>query len=547
MPANAKKILALFEQEAKPNRSGLEQTWQEIANLVLPTRDFTVKKRQPGNNRRNKIFDDTAPKASVSLGSAMHGLLFNPLIRWYAIGTENEDDRHDDEASDWLYDATSKGLAWFGNPTSGSAMSSFEVAMDLIIFGTGIELARERPGRLTFQARRIENFYMIDNDEGDIIHQFRDFDMTPADMLTTFSKDGDQLDEKIKKLAEGTAGEQQSKREILHAVYLRDDRDPMRQDGPNKPWASVYIDKETKKVIRESGFDENPYLTPRWSKAPEQVYGEGPGGQALPAIKGINRIDMTVLQASELQVNPPIITFDNLKEGVLRTTPGARIYLRGGSRDKPEPLNTGADLRAGLTLLESKRADIEEVFFLDTFRLPTADATHGQPRMTATEILERRQQGLLMASPVLSRLYAEWLDPRIKRVYRWMKRTGQLRPLPESLRGRAMKIHYISPMALSQKASEAQAFLAAFNTALPLINIDPTVVQNLDPDETFRGIYERYNAPPRFLRSRAAVQQFREQQQQLEQVAQQLQAAQIAASTARDAAAGFKDVTSAAA
>ena len=547
MPADAKKLLDLFEQEAKPRRSSFEFHWQEVADLVLPTRDFTVTKRQPGTQRRNRIFDETAPNAAVSLASAMHGLLFNPLIRWFAVGTEEQDDQHDDESSFWLYDTTSRMLAWFAHPSSGSAVSSYEVMLDVIVFGTGIELVRERPDRLTFQARQLSNFYMIANDEGTITDQFRDYEMTPRDMMAVFSKPGDTLDDKIKKQAEDATSEHQEKRSILHAVYERNDRDPMRRNGPNKPWASIYIDKEAKKVIRESGFDENPYMSPRWSKAPEEVYGRGPAMQMLPAIKGVNAIARTILQAGELAINPPIISFDNLREGNLRTTPGARIYLRGGSRDVPQPLLSGADPRLGDAMLVRQQDKIEQAFFLDRFTLPSADADRGQPRMTATEIIERRQEGLLMASPVLSRLYAEWLNHRIRRVFSWMVKTGQLLPMPEALRGRALKPHYISPMALSQKASQTQSFLAAFNTALPLMNADPSVIQNLDPDETFRGIYQMFNAPPQFLRSREAVRQLRDQQRQAEQVAQQLEAAQTAASTARDAAAGFKDIAGAAA
>lgn len=48
MPANTRELKARFDQ-ARARRGNWESHWQEIADLVLPTRDFTVE-REPGEN-----------------------------------------------------------------------------------------------------------------------------------------------------------------------------------------------------------------------------------------------------------------------------------------------------------------------------------------------------------------------------------------------------------------------------------------------------------------------------------------------------------------
>ena len=547
MPANAEELLDLFEHEAKPNRANWDWSWQEVANLVLPTRDF-ITKRGKGLKRHNLIFDDTAPLAAVQLASALHGFLYNPAIEWIQMVTQDPALMDDDEIRIWLADTTRRILAWFANPASGAAMSSFEVGLDLVIFGTGIELVREDEMGLHFQARQLANFWIIENERGRVTDEFRLFEMTPRDMVKTFSRATDQLDEKVKKQADDKKTAYTDERQILHSVYERQGTDPRRRRGLFKRWASVYIDVETKALIREDGFDENPYLTPRWSKAPEETYGRSPAMDVLPAIKTVNAMARTILMAGELAVNPPIITFDNLKEGTLRTTPGARIYLRAGTRDKPEPMLTGARPDIGEKSIQGHQDDINKAFFADILRLPTADSQRGHPRMTATEIIERRQEGLLILSPVLSRLYAEWLTPRVHRVYRWMSRTGRLRlPIPEQLVGRALRPVFRGPMALAQEASRSQAIIGALNIITPFGNVDPGIWQNFEPDDTVRGIWKMFNAPPEFLRPRIEVRQRRQQQEDAEAAQQQLAAAQIAASAARDAAAGIKDVTAGAA
>lgn len=545
MPADPKKSVALFEQEAKPRRAHWENHWQEVADLVLPTRDFTAQ-RQKGTQRRVQIYDDTAPVSADVLASAIHALFLNPAARSFVYATDVEDKMLDRDALVYLDTATRLAHEWMNSVPSGAAVSTYEVAQDLVVFGTGIEMVMENGNGLRFQARSLADYYLLDDDDGRITHEFRMAEMSARDMLVRFGRD--RLDPKIRREAEKPQpGEENAKHKVLHHIYPRDDRDPTRRDGPNKPFASLYIDLERKEMIRESGFDEDPYLTPRWSRAPEEIYGRSPAMAALPAIKGANAIARTVLQATELAVNPPIVSFDNLKEGVIRTTPGARIYLRAGSRDVPKALEHGANVSVGEAKLAREREIIEQAFYIDRLKLPSAEGERGHPRMTATEIIERRQENLLVLSPIVSRLHQEWAEPRALRTFRWLRRSRRLGPPPESLMGRPLRVRYVSPMALAQRASEIQSFLSAIRSAGDIIAADPAVLDNLDRDEAFRGLYEFNHAPPQFLRPKRVVERLRQERAEAEAAAQQLAATQAAASAGRDIAAGVKDFAGAAA
>lgn len=533
----AEEIIRSLDR-AKTDRANWNNHWQQVANFVLPTREF-ITKRTPGVELRSRIYNATAPQACISLAAAIHGLLMNPSIRWFSLAFQDFDDNLDEESQLWLYDSTSRLLAYYNSTSSNFALSSYETALDLVAFGTAIILLREDNDRLWFQARQLSNFYIIDNDAGDPIDNYREFEMTIRDAVAEF---GDRLHPETLKLGD----EKQSyekKITIIHWVYKRDLRDPQRRNGTNKPWGSVYIERGKKHIISRDGFDYQPYLTPRWSKAPEEVYGRSPAMTILPDIRVVNAMSKTQLVAGEQMVRPPVNVPANSVEGTVRTAPGALNYYRAGTRDFAQPMQLGTRPDVGADLIREKEDKIEAAFFLDRFKLPTADSEHGQTRMTATEIIERRQQGLLMTSPILSRLYAEWLNPVVVRTFNWMRKTRRFLPMPPQMENRSLRIVYQSPLALSQRASESQGFLAAWNTSAPLSTADPTVLDNLEGDEAFRSVFAMWNVSPRFLRPKQAVAALRAQRAQDESAARDIELAQGAASAGRDVAAAVKDVS----
>ena len=526
----AEQILARFSR-AKSQRGQWEGHWQEVADLCLPTRDF-VTDYNSGQRRRNRIFNDTASEAVESLAAALDGLLTNTAIRWFSLVPDDPELAEDEEAQAWLYDAGSRMMSYFDSTRSGFAMATHECYLDLVAFGTAVCLVRQTPDRLLFQSRQLPNFYLIETESGDPNEMYRKFSMTA---MECYERWGEAVSDECKKMAlDNTKSDK--KVDLLHYVYRRFERAHGKQDGPNKAWGSVYMETKKKHILSVGGFDQSPYLMPRWSRAPEETYGRSPAMKVLPSIKVINAMARTQLEAGELSVRPPLMMPANSIEGPIRTAPGSIMYVRSGAREFPRPLETGARPDFAQALIESREARIEKAFFLDTLKLPDRD------RMTATEIIQRRQEGLLLASPVLSRLYAEWLNPIITRTFAWMQETGRLPEMPAVLSGGGLSISYLSPLALSKRASESQAFTQAMNVATPLIQVDPSVMANLDADAAFRAIMTQNNVNPVFMRSSAEVAEGRAAEAQQAEQQQMMEQAQGGASATRDAAAAMKDI-----
>lgn len=531
MALNAINSIKAF-QSAKSDRVNWDNHWQDISDYVLPTRDFQVKKTK-GSQRRGRIYNTTAPEAAVQLAAALEGMLFNTGIRWFELTTEDEGVNNLHEVKEWLYDSTNRMLSYFDNTRTHFSLSAHEAALDLVTFGTGVLLVQERGGVLKFQARDLSGIYLKASDDGDIVDVFREFTMPAWEVVEVFGADN--VSEECRKNAEEPE-KKEKEVNILHHVYLRLDRDYSKMDKTNKPWGSYYCEIDTKNTLSEGGFDENPYIIVRWSKAAEEVYGRSPAMEVLPTIKVVNAMARTILEASELSVRPPVIVGAGTMEGPIRTAPGSIMYVRQGTRDLPQPFNSGARPDIGHQMMDREEMKIQKAFFADRLSLPEQD------RMTATEIIERRQQGLMVISPVLSRLYAEWLNPVITRTFKWMMENGALDEAPEAVRGTGMKINYVSPMAITRRASITQSFMQGMSAAQILVQANPAILENLDTDSVFRSLMTQNNVDPQFLRTEQEVAQMRQQQAEQEQQQQQMAMAQQAASAAKDGASAASDL-----
>lgn len=532
--------------DAQSTRSNWESLWQDVVDLVIPGREF-ITQREPGQRTTNRIFNATAPRSAVTLTSAIHGLFVNPTIRWFELIPV---DPFDEMGMLWLYDSTSRMLAYFNDPASGFATASYEIALDLVGFGTGINQMTEpliRTGIMRFIPRRLMNFYITEDEQGVVFEVIRRAEMTATDIMRFFKLPTDNIPSEIEEAANDSK-KAMNKRDVLHVTRRRDNADPLSPKNTNMPWASFYVDVKSKTLIREGGFRENPYLTPRWAKSPEETYGRSPSIDMMPDIRMVNAISRTLIQAGELAARPPIAAFANSIEGNLATRPGAFWWIKRGTpvQGFPREILTGANLQASVAMREQIENAIEQGYFIDVLKLPTAGPGQGQPRMTAAEVATRRQQGLLLASPVMSRLYSEWLMPAIFRVFHWMFRTNRLAPAPASMAGRTLTARFTSPMAVAQRSSESLNFLEAVRSSGPLIELDPGVLaRNVDIDEAFRKLWTNNNADPSMLRSEQEVAARKRQEEQALEAQQQAQLAETAGGAAGNFAGALKDLSGA--
>ncbi len=513
--------------ELKAARGTWEAHWQELADFVRPLRaDFTGP-RSPGEKRSREIYDGTPGHAVEALAAGLWGMVTNAANQWFALTIDDPDLAGFQPVKEWLDLAAEHMRSLFAHNGGQFYARVFELYADLATFGTGVFYSEDVVGEgyLRFSTRPLAETCVAEDDGGTVDTVFRSFEMTARQAVQRFG-DG-QLEGKLR-----DAAEKQPDRAFpfLHAVLPAKEVEGKAERG--KPWASLYVDVTGRKVLRRGGFAEFPFQVPRWSTAAGEVYGRSPAMLALADVKMLNQMARSTIEAAHKAVNPPLIAFDDGVYRPMRLYPGS-VNFGGVNQDgRPlvQPLLTGTRVDIGLEMEEQRRGAIREAFYFSLMQMV------GRADMTATEVMARQEEKLRLLGPHLGRLQSEFLDPLIDRVFAVMQRNRQLPEPPPELEGRELKVDYVSPLAKAQKAADGQAMLRALESIAPLAQIEPTVVDNFDPDALARRLAEAWGAPAAILRGQDEVAELRQQRAQAQAAQQQMAMLQQAAKAAEQGA-----------
>ncbi len=547
---DAQEIIRRFEQ-VKGERGVWEQHWQEISDYVLPRRgDFVghpagLSSGQAGGAKRtDRIFDGTAPWALEQLASGLHGMLTGPAVRWFMLKAEDEALNERDDVKRWLEAASDRLYALFNSPRANFSAQAHELYLDLAAFGTAVMLVDDQgPEGLRFQTRHLGECHLAESATGRVDTLFRAFQFTARQAVQFFGARTPAA------IAGAVEGQPERRFTFLHAVFPRAEAEPGRPGtalARNKPWASLYLSLEPRELISEGGFDEFPYLVPRWSKLTGERYGRSPAMTVLPDIKMANAMTRTVIVGAQKMVDPPLLAPSDGFLNPIRTTPGGINYYDALAQRGPDaikPLLTGGQPGLGLDLIQSVQQAIVRGFHVDWLTLRDG------PQMTATEVLQRRDERLRLLGPVVSRMQAEFQGPLIERSLRILERRSQPfwregldgpLPLPPPALGESeLKVDYVTPIGQAQKAVQVESMARVIEGVERLSAFDRALPGLVDAEATVREIADIYNAPMDMLRAPEAVAVLRRRQAEAAE-------AQQAASLGAEQAGAVRDLAQAA-
>ena len=512
-----KKLLSRFDR-LKSQRQTWETHWQEVADYMMPRKADVTKQRARGDKRTEMIFDSSPLQAVELLAASLHGMLTNPSTPWFTLKFKNEDINSEEEAKLWLESATETMYTAFNS--SNFQQEIFELYHDLITFGTSCMYIQEDDREvLKFSTRHVKEIYIAEDDKGRIDTVYRKFNLSARAVVQAFSFDN-KISPDVLTLSQKDPYQDV---ELLHAVYPRADFNPNLKDQENMPFESVYIEMKTGNELSVSGFQEFPFVVPRYLKASHEIYGRSPAMTALPDVKMLNEMSKTTIKAAQKQVDPPLLVPDDGFLLPVRTVPGGLNFYRSGTRDRIEPLNIGANNPLGLNMEQQRRDSIREVFYVNQLQLQQG------PQMTATEVIQRNEEKMRLLGPVLGRLQSELLKPLIDRTFSILLRREQFVPAPEFLSDQDIEIEYVSPLAKAQKSSELSSITRAIEILGSLANVAP-VFDYINFDALVKHVANIVGVPQKILKPQSQVNAEREEQaaqaEQQQQMAQMQQVAQ---------------------
>lgn len=525
-----KEILKRYERAYQEKQVYMSHC-QEVADLVIPTREF-LRKTPAGSRRNFRIYDSTAPNAHARFTGGLHGLLINDAIMWFMLRLEDEALNQDESVQAWLQDCRNRMLAVYNNAKSGFYMAAHEVMQDLAAFGFGTMLGpTESKGGIVFKAVSMPGVLIDEDKDGAVDTVYEKFALSPR---AAYQKFGDDLSERVRAMIDSPTAPNEVW--FVQCVEPRESYDTEKLNGKNKPFASYTVEYDTGHMVTESGFDQLPYLCPRYEKAAGEKYGRGPAMQVLPSIKMINAMKRTVIVGANKMVDPAWLVPSDSFIGPPKLEPASINYIEAGMSEQIRPMETKGRPDLGESMIDREAAIIKEAFYYDALQSPPID------RQTAYEYGERQKERMQLLSPIMARLKAELLSPMTERLFAMMVKNRMFLPAPAHVRGMKMSIQYVGPLALAQQASELSGIKQTLDLIGPAAQADPSIMQAIDWDFLLRRIALLQGLDSKIVKSkvvlmreRAAQAQAAAQQQQMEQMQGMAKAAKDGGAAAQSA------------
>lgn len=512
----------------KEARYNNDSYWQETADYTLPKRDFTTE-RSAGQKRMVNIYDSTAIYATEQLAAGLHGMLTPPSSKWFFLSASNVN--VNDNSRAWLDKATKFLSNVFSSPESSFATSVYELYLDIVAFGNAAMAVYYSGGRINFMTKQLRSCYIEENDDGIVDTLYICDKMSAANMIRKFGIEN--VDDKVIKAYNENLS---IKFEVLHAIEPRKINKGRGASKELKPFLSCFIDIENKKVMKEEGFDDFPFLYPRWSKRSGETYGYGAGMVALAEVKELNKIGEIMTRAAAKNIDPPVLS---PAEGIvmpMRLDP-AGINFYNPDLGKPEFWQNGFQPNYFESVMEYKRQLINKMYYVDWMNLPEID------RMTTVEVMQRGQEAQRIMSPMLSRLHSEFLSPLIKRTLLLSIDNGLLEKPPADLQGADVSIEYTSPMTIAQRANSSQGVLQGLTIMAQLAQFDQSVAMRINADAIGKDqLLNTYAWPIDYINTDEQVEEMKAAQQEQQNAMVQAQQAEALSKSAGNVAGAMKDL-----
>lgn len=511
--------------------------WDDLARVMVPRLLGFSETVVEGVSRTEEIYDGTPMRASRGLANAIGGLLRPEGEKWFFVRADQD---ADDAGMRWLEDSESRLRAAFDNPKARMRQTLGETDLGLVVFGTAPFFLGEAAAmdHLLFRSVPLRDAAIDWGEENDLLALYRFRRLTVRQAEKRFGEEN--LGSRARELLR--AKKLDERLTYIHAVAPREDRIVGGILARNLPIASLWIEEESKHVVEESGFHEFPYIVPRMETAPDEDYGRSPGMIALPDANTLQAMGETILVAGQRAADPPIFAPNDGAFQTPNTFPGGISYYDAAlaakiGRNPIFAMDTGTNLPISRDMQLDVREQVFAAFFRNVLNLPVDG-----PEMTATEVIQRREEFIREIGPMFGRLESDYTAPVVERGFMLMLRAGQFGPIPPSLAGRNIRFEYESPVKRIRQQIEAAAARMLKDEVLTIAAIKPEAMDVFDEEAYLRFVGEASKVPSVLLRSPEAVAARRAARAEAEQAAAAMAATEQAAKIAKDGAGAVKQM-----
>lgn len=528
-------LIITLHKAALKKRINWDNYWDDLSFFFDPKSQRHNTQRTEGQELGQLQFDSTPQQVAQRLALILGSFLRPPGEDWFSITTEDPDTL-DDYDKLWLDMATKTVRSRIYAQSSMFERCAAQNDLELVIKGTAALYLNEVNGRLIFQKIPLADIAFDVDHYGELNRAFRTVKWNAEQLVDKFGKD--RLHREVIKAYENNDSREWK---LVYAVlprYKYKDANPYLVTPPkSRAFGEYWVDLDNNHMIREGGCYEFPFIPPRWSTDPMEVYGRSPCMTGLPDARGLQKMGETIQYAAEMAVTPPLLVNSSYIGDEVRINPRSMTFADiPTNQDVARPLFGNAltsGLPYGLEVQQDVREMVSGALFVNVLQLPFS------PDMTATEVLQHTDDMLRVAAPLVTPVQGVYNGGIINRAFRLLYRLGNVFPdITDGLRDREIDFEYESPIKEAERRQRGAKVQVTVQSLAGLAEAtqDPSVYDNINTDQAARILIESAGSVE-VLRPEDERDAVREQRQQAAQEQQQLdqaaQAAQLAPGLAR--------------
>lgn len=517
-------------------RGTLELLWQEIAeNFYVERADFTVR-RTLGEDFAAHLSSSYPLLTRRELGEQI-GTMLRPTQKAWFRPKPKDSTIQDNQSMRWMEWAEGVQRRAMYDPDAKFSRATKEADHDFATFGQfcmSVQLNRHRDA-LLYQTWHIKDVVWREDQDGNLDFKARKWRVSLIDLREKFPKAT--LDPKIH---EGISKDPFREILVMHIVCSMDlfegnftgegdyepgERRKAYQDrGRAKNRVSIFWDCEHDRIIEAIPIWGKIYIIGRWQTVSGSQYAFSPATvAALPEARLLQAMTLTLLEAGEKAVNPPLVATADVVKSDMQIYPGGVTWI-----DAEYDERLGSALRAmnidvkglpiGLEMVQDSRGVLQQCFFLNKLRAfnPSSD-----PTMTAFQAGQIVQEYIRGALPLFEPMEMEYNAQMCDETFDIMYRNGGFgspQDLPPELRNADVDFTFESPLHEAIEAQKGMKFLEFKQIIAEAIALDPAVAHIPDAKVILRDVAQGVRVPHKWLRTEMEVE---EQETAVAQQAQQ--------------------------
>lgn len=534
------RILRRLSQ-MKGERSSWDPTLRDISDFIAPRRGrFFAEDRNKGDRKDRRIINNRATRAARVLCSGLMSYLTNPARPWLRFTTPDPDLNEYEPVKRWLSVLVERTQWVFQRSNFYEALHGFYADL---LFGTAAMHIDEDPQKvIRCYLYPIGSYWVANGANNRVDTLYREFQMTTSQLVERFGMK--KVSQRCKDaFKEGRMGDWYS---VLHALEPNVDQETGRLDARGMVTRSRWLEMgpdESKGFLSEAGYREWPAPTARWDTTGEDQYGNGPGHEAIGDARALQTLERRKAQFVDHLARPGMQFPAGMRGEPVSGNAGSHVFVdASGPAQQVRPIYEANPL--GLQVIEASIREhekrIDQAMRADLW-LVMEQLVEG--KMTATEVVQRREEKGLQLGPTLHRLEGELLNAATDRVVPIILRRGLMAPPPQELQGTELRAEFISVLAQAQKLVGIQGVneltrQVGLLTQLQVAGGQKTglAIDKLDFDQTVDIIADMLATPTGIVKSDEKVEADRAAQAKAAQAQQAMQAAQQMADTAKTAA-----------